>query len=46
MSEYGPNDYKFSRPAKHIKALNVGPVPERIFDGMSKYNDTARGMPF
>src|SRR6266851_5771190 len=34
MSEYGPNDYKFSRPAEHIKALNVGPVPERIFDGI------------
>ena len=45
MSEYDPNGYKFSRPAEHIKALNVGPIPQRIFDDMSKYNDTARGMP-
>ncbi|KAI9512128.1 Alpha/Beta hydrolase protein [Russula earlei] len=44
MSEYDSNGYKFSRPARHVKALNVGPIPQRIFDGMSKYNDTARGM--
>jgi hypothetical protein len=44
MSEYDPDRYKFTRPAEHIKALNVGPIPQRIFDGMSKYNDTARGM--
>ena len=43
MSKYESNDYPFSLPAEHIKALNVGPVPQRIFDGMSKYNDTARG---
>ena len=43
MSNYESNDYPFSRPAEHIKALNVGPVPQRIFDNMSKYNDTARG---
>ena len=38
------SDRKYTRPAEHIKALNVGPIPQRIFDDMSKYNDTARGM--
>jgi len=44
MSKYDPGRYKFTRPAEHIKALNVEPIPQRIFDDMSKYNDTARGM--
>lgn len=47
MSTYdslGDSDRKFTRPAEHIKALNVGPIPQRIFDDMSKYEDTARGM--
>ncbi|KAI0255441.1 Alpha/Beta hydrolase protein [Lactifluus subvellereus] len=44
MPGYDPNDYEFSRPAEHIKALNVGPIPQRIFDDMIKYNDTARGF--
>jgi hypothetical protein len=46
MSEYRDDSgrYKFSRPAEHIKALNVEPIPQNIFDNMSKYNDTARGM--
>ena len=42
MSTYD-SDRKFTRPAEHIKALNVGPIPQRIFDDMSKYNDTSRG---
>jgi hypothetical protein len=44
MSRYDPNDYKFTRPAGHVKALNIGPIPQRIFDDMSKYNDNARGV--
>lgn len=46
MSTYdslGDSDRKYTRPAEHIKALNVGPIPQRIFDDMSKYEDTARG---
>ncbi|KAH9993047.1 alpha beta-hydrolase [Russula vinacea] len=43
MSTYD-SDRKFTQPAEHIKALNVGPVPQRIFDDMSKYNDTSRGF--
>ncbi|KAF8272722.1 alpha beta-hydrolase [Lactarius quietus] len=38
--------YKFSRPAEHVKALNVGYIPHEIFDGMTMYNDTSRGMYF
>lgn len=34
---------EFSRPAKHVKTINVEPVPQRIFDGMAKYEDAARG---
>jgi hypothetical protein len=40
--------YEFSRPAEHVKALNVpvGSIPQKIFDDMTKYNDTSRGMYF
>lgn len=34
---------QFSRPADQIKAINVKPVPDRIFHGMAKYEDAARG---
>lgn len=44
MSKLNHDGYEFSRPAEHIKALNVDPIPQRIFNDMSKYNDTARGM--
>ncbi|KAI0059189.1 alpha/beta-hydrolase [Artomyces pyxidatus] len=37
---------KFSHPAKKIKALNVGPIPQRIFDGMKKYEEAVRGYNF
>ncbi|KAH8993158.1 alpha beta-hydrolase [Lactarius akahatsu] len=36
--------YNFSRPAEHVKALNVGSIPQKIFDDMTKYNDTSRGF--
>ncbi|KAI0318123.1 Alpha/Beta hydrolase protein [Amylostereum chailletii] len=34
----------FTRPASQIKALNVDPVPERIFEAMKKYEDSGRGF--
>ena len=44
MPDYDSGRYKFSRPAEHVKALNVSSVPQKIFDDMTKYNDTSRGM--
>ena len=44
MPHYDSSRYKFSRPAEHVKALNVGSIPQKIFDDMTKYNDTSRGM--
>ena len=44
--DYDSGRYKFSRPAEHVKALNVGSIPQKIFDGMTKYNDTSRGTYF
>jgi hypothetical protein len=44
-----PYDYgrlEFSQPAKQIKAFNMGPVPQRIFDDMTKYEDSNRGILF
>ncbi|KAJ7700253.1 Alpha/Beta hydrolase protein [Mycena olivaceomarginata] len=44
-----PYDYgrlEFSQPAKQIKAFNMGPVPQRIFDDMTKYEDSNRGFGF
>jgi hypothetical protein len=41
-----PFDYShltFTRPAEKIKAINVNPIPESIFDGMKKYEHSARG---
>ena len=41
-----PFDYshlKFSRPVTRVKTINVEAVPQRIFDGMAKYEDAARG---
>ena len=40
MPEYDPNDYEFFRPAEHIKAINVRPIPQRISDDMIKYGIT------
>jgi hypothetical protein len=40
--DYG--DLEFTRPARQIKAVNLPVVPRRIFDGMKKYEDAARGM--
>jgi hypothetical protein len=34
---------EFARPAKQVKTVDVPPVPQRIFDGMAKYEDAARG---
>ena len=34
---------EFSTPAEQVKTINVEPVPQRIFDGMAKYEDAARG---
>ncbi|KAI0032138.1 Alpha/Beta hydrolase protein [Vararia minispora EC-137] len=38
--DYGK--YPFTSPAPHIKALNVDPIPARIIEGMTKYEDVAR----
>ncbi|KAJ7677264.1 Alpha/Beta hydrolase protein [Mycena rosella] len=40
--DYG--NFEFTQPAKQIKAFNMGPVPQRILDGMRKYEDSARGF--
>ncbi|KAH7911501.1 Alpha/Beta hydrolase protein [Hygrophoropsis aurantiaca] len=40
--DYG--DLEFTRPAKHIKAVNVPAVPQRIFDGMRTYENASRGF--
>ncbi|KAJ7272993.1 Alpha/Beta hydrolase protein [Mycena rebaudengoi] len=42
--DYG--DLEFTQPAKQIKAFNMKPVPQRIFDDMRKYEDSARGYGF
>lgn len=34
---------EFSRPVKQVKTINVEPIPLDIFDGMTKYEDAARG---
>ncbi len=44
MPDYDSGRYKFSRPAEHVKTLNVDSIPQSIFDDMTKYNDTSRGM--
>jgi hypothetical protein len=33
----------FTGPAEKIKAINVNPIPKFIFDGMKKYEHSARG---
>jgi hypothetical protein len=37
------NHLDFTRPAEKIKAINVNPIPGFIFDGMKKYEQSARG---
>jgi hypothetical protein len=41
--DYG--DLEFTQLAKQIKAFNMDPVPQRIVEGMQKYEDSARGKP-
>jgi hypothetical protein len=38
------SNLQFERPAEKIKTIDVPPIPERIFKGMEKYEDAARGM--
>ncbi|KAI0063028.1 alpha/beta-hydrolase [Artomyces pyxidatus] len=40
----GQSRLEFTHLAKQVKGLNVDPVPQRIFDGMKKYEDAARGF--
>ncbi|KAJ7778634.1 Alpha/Beta hydrolase protein [Mycena maculata] len=40
--DYG--DLRFTQPAKQIKAFNMEPVPQRIFDDMRKYEDSRKGF--
>ncbi|KAI0049720.1 alpha/beta-hydrolase [Auriscalpium vulgare] len=37
-------DIEYTYPAKQVKAVNVDPIPQRIFDGMKQYEDAARGF--
>ncbi|KAJ6620304.1 Alpha/Beta hydrolase protein [Mycena sp. CBHHK59/15] len=39
--DYG--DLVFTQPTKQVKAFNTEPVPQRIFEDMRKYEDSARG---
>jgi hypothetical protein len=44
MPPFDYGDLEFTQPAKQIKAFNMGPVPQRIFDDMRKYENSARGI--
>ncbi|KAJ6497168.1 Alpha/Beta hydrolase protein [Mycena vitilis] len=46
MPPFDYSDLEFTQPAKQIKAFNMEAVPERIFSGMRKYEDSARGFGF
>ncbi|KAF7353738.1 hypothetical protein MVEN_01059200 [Mycena venus] len=46
MPPYDYGELEFTQPAKQIKAFNMGPVPQRIFDDMRKYEDSNRGFTF
>ncbi|KAJ7063598.1 Alpha/Beta hydrolase protein [Mycena amicta] len=49
MAPPAPYDYtglEFTEPAEQIKAFNMNPVPQRIFDDMRKYEAAARGFGF
>ncbi|KAF7305220.1 hypothetical protein MKEN_01237200 [Mycena kentingensis (nom. inval.)] len=47
MAPPTPYDYTgldYTEPAVHIKAFNMGPIPQRIFDDMKKYEESARAF--
>ncbi|KAF8191512.1 Alpha/Beta hydrolase protein [Mycena galopus ATCC 62051] len=46
MAPYDYGELEFTEPASRIKAFNVGPVPQRIFDDLGKYEDSNRGFGF
>ncbi|KAJ7491183.1 Alpha/Beta hydrolase protein, partial [Mycena latifolia] len=46
MSPFDYGDLEFTQPAERIKAFNMEAVPQRILDGMRKYEDSARGFGF
>ncbi|KAK7035827.1 Alpha/Beta hydrolase protein [Favolaschia claudopus] len=42
--DYG--DLEYTQPTSRIKGFNMEPVPQRIFDGMKKYEESNRGFGF
>jgi hypothetical protein len=44
LDAFDTSKLQFERPAEKIKTIDVPPIPERIFKGMEKYEDAARGM--
>ena len=41
----GAGGKRYTTPAECIRALNVDPPSQRIFDGLRKYETAARGTP-
>ncbi|KAF7359185.1 hypothetical protein MSAN_01260500 [Mycena sanguinolenta] len=46
MAPYDYGDLEYTEPATRIKAFNMRPVPQRIFNDMAKYEDSRRGFGF
>ena len=41
--DYGHLNSIFSRPVEKVKSIDVDPIPQRIFDGMKRYEEASRG---